>query len=633
MNLRIIYLAFISFAVSLSADTLTSLQPGEQAPSTFEELWQNFDPRKDPLDIEILAEWEEEGAVIKVVRYCAGTFKGQKAMVAAIFGYPIGGTNLPALVNVHGGGQYADARASISNAKRGYATISVSWAGRLSSSQYKVNPGTVKLFWDNQTDDPDYKLTTDWGAVDGYHAPCRHPDSASSKVAPHELTLDAIDSPRNSLWFLATVAARRAITFLEEQPNVDPNRIGIYGHSMGGKITVLTAAADDRLKVAVPTCGGISDYQNSSEIYNATLGDRVNLSHITCPIFFISPSNDFHGEMYDLPGAVSLIKSEDYGISSGPQHNHQDSGQYIISGFRFIDHYLQGTTKPPAMPQTVLNLNTTDGIPEFSVKVDDSQRIASIDIYYTQQGGPSRSKDKDLNPRFKFWHHATAKNHGSFWSGKLPIYSTKMPLWVYANVTYKLDAPESATNYYYSSFTVDTMNISSLVEMVSAEDLQEAKVKATLKESTVIEDFTGDWKQEWFTYDPTKWALKTNKLYHPMWQAPESNSGRVKLALKVQSAEPNTLVIRIDSHATSVELAGHNQLETFAFLPSDFKNASGVPLENWNELQQLELAPAISISSKFNDNGITKTDRLRLGSQNWKGGTPVFKELSWVAGN
>jgi hypothetical protein len=33
-----------------------------------------------------------------------------------------------------------------------------------------------------------------------------------------EYTIDAVASPRNSNWFLLAVAARRAITFLEQQP-------------------------------------------------------------------------------------------------------------------------------------------------------------------------------------------------------------------------------------------------------------------------------------------------------------------------------------------------------------------------------------------------------------------------------
>ena len=55
------------------------------------------------------------------------------------------------------------------------------------------------------------------------------------------------------------MAARRAITFLEQQPEVDPKRIGAHGNSMGGKLTTDLAGIDKRIKAAVPSCGGSGD--------------------------------------------------------------------------------------------------------------------------------------------------------------------------------------------------------------------------------------------------------------------------------------------------------------------------------------------------------------------------------------
>ncbi len=48
--------------------------------------------------------------------------------------------------------------------------------------------------------------------------------------------------------------AIRAIDYLTSRPEVDPNRIGVTGNSGGGNLTVYTAAVDDRVTVAVPSC-------------------------------------------------------------------------------------------------------------------------------------------------------------------------------------------------------------------------------------------------------------------------------------------------------------------------------------------------------------------------------------------
>ena len=115
-------------------------------------------------------------------------------MMAAVYGYPKGAKNLPGLVQIHGGGQYADANAVLTNAKRGYATISVSWAGRINAPDYKVNPDAVKLFWDGKTDDPKYKVITDWGALDAYHAPSRNPKNFRQRISLRSFDATAMKS-------------------------------------------------------------------------------------------------------------------------------------------------------------------------------------------------------------------------------------------------------------------------------------------------------------------------------------------------------------------------------------------------------------------------------------------------------
>lgn len=38
-------------------------------PHSVNELWAGFDPRKDPLETEVLKEWEQAGVVCRIVRY------------------------------------------------------------------------------------------------------------------------------------------------------------------------------------------------------------------------------------------------------------------------------------------------------------------------------------------------------------------------------------------------------------------------------------------------------------------------------------------------------------------------------------------------------------------------------------
>lgn len=599
-------------------ETLPPLEDGE-APRTCEALWAGFDPRAEPLDVEVLKEWEEDGVVVRVVRYRVGVFKGTNAMMAAVYGFPKGGKDLPGLVQIHGGGQYADDKAVITNAKRGYATVSIAWAGRISASRYRVGPKEVTLFWDGATDDPNYKVTTDWGAVDAYHAPSRNPKNNFPSIPVAPWTLDAVESPRNNSWFLCTLGARRALTFLEQQAEVDGERLGVYGHSMGGKLTVMTTGSDSRVKASAPSCGGVSDRTNRSALFRATIGDDVYLRRISCPIMFLSPANDFHGRINDLQAAVTEVRSQEWRVTCAPHHNHQDTDEYEVATQLWFDQHLKGTFAWPETPRTHLWLKTGSGVPVFAVRPDDSMPIRSVDVFYTQHGQIDGERSDHENTKARFWHHAKAVREDDGWTAELPVASTGKSLWVYANVRYPLDQPVTGAGYYYGVYTAKEFNLSSPMAMVSPAELKDAGVKATLQPSLLIETFTGDWRKEWFTYKPEEWGLRTHKVYDACWTAPAG----ARLGLEVRSAKPNTLVVGLDDHVAEVDLGGGDGWQEVELVPADFENAANEGLKDWSGIRQLRIGAQETLRDR-KKNLVSKRGGV------WQGGVPEFRNLRWI---
>jgi len=602
-------------------ETLPPLKDGK-APQNFEQMWSGFDPRAEPLDTEVLKQWEEDGVVLQVLRYRIGMFKGQKAMMAAVYGYPKGGKELPGLVQIHGGGQYADYRAVLTNAERGYATISISWAGRISAPNYTVNPTIVKLFWDGKTESPEYKVTTDWGPLDGYHAPSRNPKNNFGSVAPQPWTIDEVDSPRNNPWFLAALGARRALTFLEKQPQVDPGKLGVYGHSMGGKLTVMTTAADERVKASAPSCGGISNRNTGNELFDRTIADDVNLRHVSCPIIFLSPSNDFHGRIDDLQKALQEIDTDHWRVTCSPHHNHQDTEAYQVAGLLWFDQHLKGNFAFPKTPNSSLKLNTRSGIPSFSVTADSSKTIVSVDIYYTQHGQKEGEKENRTNTMNRFWHCANAKKNGDVWRVSLPLVSTDKPLWVYANVVYPTDNPVIGAGYYYQVYTANEVNLSSRMHTATADELKAAGVKATVEPSLLIENFEGAWEKEWFSYTPHTWPRKTHKLHTDKWKAPSMSA---KLAFEVLADSANKMIVGVDKSVAEIQLNGDSKWQQVVLVPGDFCDAGGVARSDWKGIKEFRLGDQETLRGKVNG----KDKVLRLGS-GWKGPNPRFRNLRWV---
>ncbi len=618
LSLILVFLSsVIGFSAEKLADTLTPLAENQPPAMHPHPLWWGWDPSTEPLDTEVLHEWEEEGVILKVVRFRVGVFKGQKAMLAGVYGYPKGGRNLPGLLNIHGGGQYADYRSCLTNAKRGYATLSIAWAGRISAPNYTVGPKEVKLFWEGKTQDPSYKVTTDWGALDAYHAPSKHGKDAFHNIPTESWTIDPKESARNNSWFVVTMGARRGLTFLEKQHGiVDRSRLGVYGHSMGGKLTVLTASNDTRVKAAAPSCGGVSDRYSENKVHLATVSDLANLQRLKCPILFLNPVNDFHANFQDFATIPQEVPSQDIRYSFAPQLNHQDIPQHAVAALKWMDEHLKFDYEMPKTPQTAIELTTINGIPQVTVTPDATQPIKYVDVYYTQQGvAGATQKQRELRTN-RHWHHARTVQDYSTWIANLPISDPTKPIWFYANVTYALPAETTGAGYYYNVYQTDEVTISSVPTLLTAEQIQAANLQPTLASSDLIESFNGDWKKEWFGASLQDWRLSTHKLGLPHYAAPEQAS----LAIDVKSAAANTLCLTLDKYYAEIPVAASRQWETYTVTASQFKNASGQALANFQGVKTLGL------KDKGN---VREGDQVTTYGKAWKGAEPQLRDLRW----
>ena len=589
-------------------------------------MWQGYNPRLENLETEILKEWEQDDVILRVIRYRIGEFKGKRAMMAGVYGFPKGAQTVPGLLQVHGGGQYADHRAVFSNAKRGYATLSIAWAGRISAPGYSVAPNEVKLFWAGKSDDPKYKLTTDWGALDAYHAPSRNGKDAFSSIPVAEWTIDPVLSPRNNSWFLVTLAGRRGLTFLERQPEVDGEKLGVYGHSMGGKLTVMIAGADERVKAAVPSCGGISDRYSVNELHSATVSDPPSLRRVSCPIFFLSPANDFHGRINDLEKAVGEIQTKDWRVSCSPHHNHQDTPPYEVATQIWFDQHLKATFKAPKTPQAEIILKQ-GMLPQFSVRPDPNRKVRSVEIYFTQQGilqEPGGTKDDSRNTKHRFWKFIEPQKDSTsgVWLADLPIFSVERPVWAYANVLYDLEDTIVGAGYYYGTYETKTLNLSSLLQVISPDKLSNSGTSLPKARDFMIEGFNASWRKDWFAYNSNKWGVRTNKLYEPRYSAPGPTS---RLSLEVSTEMTNKMVLWLDGYGVEFKVLGSGTWQRFSFPLSALKNGEGKSLPSWSGVRELRLDDVEKLELPRGSKG----SAVKIGSP-WVGEPPEFRNLRWI---
>ena len=578
------------------------------APPTVRALWSDFDPHSDPLDIQVVREWQTDGIVFRYVTYHIGTFKGVKARMAAFYGFPKGSEKVPGLLHLHGGGQRAFLHEVEFFAKQGYACLSINWGGREME--------------DGKPGDPN----TDWGVVD----PTQQNVPGYFNLQPGQQYLDPFESPRNNNWYLLTLGARRGLTFLEQQPEVDPERLGVYGHSMGGNLTVYVAGTDNRVKVAAPSVGGsgFRTYpwpllpeqtkhtpKGDVELFRATLGFQSYAPHIKAPLLWLGATNDFHGIMDDTYRTGALMPSENVRYAFTPHMNHRFTPEFAVTRPLWIDQHLKGTFRFPATPDSRLALSTKGGVPVFNVTPDDSMPVVQVHVYYSV----------DPDPQARFWRSVDVIRGGNTWSAKLPIMSSDQPLFAFANVHYGLKEPQPVP---FASPT-ETFAISSLMHTAAPKDLQREGVGATDTPALLIDDFTHGF-QDWYTLSPDNphhWQFWTRKITDPKWRG---RPGYL-LTFDVKAEKPNQLVVQLTENffrgyrgkkqdfAAVVKLGGGDQWQTISLSSDDFKAVDGeAVLSSWAEVDLLGLRA-------YCDEGGTL-----LGGKTWAGSQPTLRNLQWV---
>lgn len=89
-------------------------------------------------------------------------------------------------------------------------------------------------------------------------------DYLGSESRGQNIYLDAVHAQLEGRSYMGLMVAEvlRAVDYLLTRPDVDGTRIGITGFSLGGAMSWYAGAADPRLSVIVPVCGGAGTYDD-----------------------------------------------------------------------------------------------------------------------------------------------------------------------------------------------------------------------------------------------------------------------------------------------------------------------------------------------------------------------------------
>lgn len=586
----------------------TSSVPAQDVPQTVEQTWATYDPRAEPLEVEFIRESTEDGIVLQYIRYVVGTFDGRKTRVAAFYAYPKNGLKLPGIVQLHGGGQRARSETARFWASHGYAAVSVNWGEHVIG----------------EPDDPN----TDWAGIPaGFFDPKHHND-----VTPGNGTIHDVPHPWNSSWLLYSAAARRAITFLEERPEADGTNVGVTGHSMGGRLTVLTSI-DPRVKAASPSVGGsgylYSDItgvpgsarrmQDGLELYNSTLDCKGYWPLIKCPLMFLGATNDFNSPMELVIRGFRSLPFRNGATSFTPHMNHRFTANNYAARIRWFETHLKGTFEFPKPAAAYLDLKSDDGVPRLTVRPDLSgpHLLKTVEVFYGY----------DRDPRARFWRSAEVLRDGDVFAASCPVAELGEPLFAFANVTYDTGQSLSMPRGYADT---SLLTVTSECRKVFPDQLAEAGIKPSSERQRLIEDFEHGWR-DWSLVGvghSVHWNYETHKVNDPAFVGPRGAS----LALEIETTAPdNTLAVIMDvdrwrgytgrkprRFAALVKLteAGHHSVQ----IPvNQFVTPDGEVLENYDFVTSLILTPG-------------QKELPEKVPEVWQGKIPTFGNIRWEGG-
>lgn len=602
-------------------------------PRSVEELWADFDPRSDPLDAEVIREWSEDGGVYRHVRFLVGTFKGTPARMTAIYGFPEHAAGrVPGVMHIHGGGQ----RGSLDEVRflvgRGYAALSVNWGGR------GTGAGPFNAVQGAEPGDPN----TDWGAVD----PSQRNVQGYATLEPGPLQFfEDRDHPKNNNWYLLTLGCRRGLTYLERQAEVDPERLGVHGYSMGGNLAMYVAATDGRVKAAVPAVGGqgwrwephvfssgVAPPQDrvtgDVDLFRRTISFESYAPRIRCPVLHRSATNDFHGWMDDVYRTNALIPGQPLRYSWTPHFNHRLSPEVAVTMPLWLDHFLKGGPALPETPRADLVLRTDDGAPRLTIRPDGRWPVARCAIYYSI----------DPDPRARFWRSATAVREGDVFTASLPLESITRPVFAFGNVHHALPEPVSMRALPGNGDLVREVCLSSELRTASPAELDAAGVRArpasgrsgSPSGNLLIDDFSHGWR-DWYRLNvgnPVHWQDWTRKITDPAWRGPDGASLAITLSMP-KTNRITVVVIRNEwrrergprrTFTCTREVRGGEGFQTLVLAPADFVPADDEAdvLTSWDQLDVLGICGF-------------HPDEKPARKPAWEGPLPDFARIEWAA--
>ncbi len=525
-------------------------------------LWQDYDPDKGDFKEEIVKEETRDGILTRE-SYISAYVLGEEVRIYCKYSVKAGAFRAPGLLNVHGWmGAPAIGKDFV---QEGWAVLAHDYCGKTGA-----RPHFTK-----------------------YPEALRHGNMDRSVAGPVNSTTGEgkdITDPRQTSDYLWYAVQRRALSYLEQQKEVDRSRLGASGYSYGGSL-MWNLATDPRVKAVVPHFGiGYNEYYRNKqvwmynipyveprrspgeEIYLSSVAPEAHVPYITAATLFLNGSNDHHGGHERGLEGFKKFRAEVPWSFAIQARGHHDTDKIEQNAKLWLAKHVQGQNIPwPAHPNAVVRLDA-DGVPEFVLQPESPDDVRKVELFYALKNPCSFARS---------WRDAPATRHGIHWTGSLPVLNVEDYLFAYANVTYSTTIVRS---------TDFLAVIPSRLGTARATD----KASESISENgyslwTNIAEMEGPKGIKCFRPINNQRGSGTEQLHDPKWKAPANSH----LTFKFYCTEPQEVILNASNyHSTEVALTASDQWQE-KVVPAGFlvNRFSQKPLKDWSEVGEISFFP------------------------------------------
>ena len=534
------------------------------AAPTPEELWSAYDPQAGDFREEIVRE-ETKNGIYERASYISVPVLGEDVRVYCLYAVQEGAQRAPGLLNVHGWmGAPAIAKDFVAD---GWAVMSFDYCGQTGTRQHFTK----------------YPESLKHGNMD--RAVC-------GPVNSQRLDGQPITDPRQTSDFIWYTIQRRVLTYLERQPEVDPQRLGAQGYSYGGTL-MWNLGTDPRVKAIVAYFGiGYTEYYRNKqvwmydgrtvdppktsgeEIYLTSIAPEAHVPSITAATLFLNGSNDHHGGHERGLESFKQFKPGVPWAYAIQARGHHDTDKIGHDAKLWLEKYVLGKDIAwPDHPQSALRLDAA-GVPQLVVKPADPARVQKVECFYAIKEPCSFQRS---------WRDAASTRQGDSWVAATPVMNVADYLFAYANITYN-----------------NTIVLSTAFNAAIPARLGDAKATDTASDDissggysawSNIAELEGPGGIKAFRCTNNGRGATTEQLHDPKWKAPPGAA----LAFSFYCTEPQTILLSADPHnrlVVELEIPASDTWQEMV-VPAErlARTDTAPPMKDWSAAGMLRLLP------------------------------------------